>query len=149
MGELGKFWLGPDYSGRTTFESSDKSLHERLLESRDIGEAFRIYRIVQEGDSGYEGIIKSRHLPVSAVDYSKKEYGGLELELLAYEPYTMEHPRLRVLEDYFELDLDKKLIVPSERHIGRSFGQDAIPDWYYIGTEEDFVQDLGYDFLEP
>ncbi|MCK4730748.1 MAG: hypothetical protein KAT28_05515 [Candidatus Aenigmarchaeota archaeon] len=148
MEKLGKFWLGPISSDGAKFEPSDKSLHESLLYSRETGESFRIYRIVREGDSSYEGIIKSMHLPVSEVNYRKKEHGGLELELLAYEPYTMEHPRLRIFDNYFELDLDKKLIVPSKRHIGRSFGQDAIPDWYYIGTEDDFIQDLGYDFLE-
>lgn len=145
MGELGKFWLGPVFSGRAKFEPSDKSLHEHLLYSKDIGESFRIYRIVQEGEGPiYENMIESMHLPVSEVKYRKKEYGGLELELLAYEPYTMKHPRVKILDNYFELDLDKESIIPSKHHIGRSFGQDAIPDWYYLGTEEDFIQDLGY-----
>ncbi|MBW6451439.1 MAG: hypothetical protein K0B02_01800 [DPANN group archaeon] len=142
MGQLGQFIM--DKSGIRTFEVSDKSLQKHLLEAKTNSNAFRVYRIIKDNDSDYK-IVKDLCNPVE-FKYKIEEFDGYPVEFLTYEPRPMKHPRIRTFKDtYLELDIIDKIIIPSKRIIGRSFGQDAIQPFYYIGTEETFIYELDYE----
>ena len=134
MGRLGKFWFD-------SFNESDRSLEEHFLSSKEKTESFRIYRIITEEDTDYESALKS----IDSASFDLDAYGGITIQFLAYEPRIMKHPRIVTFKrDFYEIDIDRKIIKNSDRHFGRSFGQDAIAEYYYIGTEKEFFEELGY-----
>ena len=136
MDRLGKFWFG-------SFDKSDRSIEEHFLNSKEKTESFRIYRIITEEDTDYESALKS----IDSASFDLEEYGGISMPFLAYEPHHMKHPRIVTFKrEFYEIDIDKRIIKNSDRHFGRSFGQDAIAEYYYIGTEKEFFDELGYEF---